>query len=63
MSRVEDSYMFVRLPKGKTGFLHVSNLAQKPAGSLSTHFKIGGKVKVVINSIGQDGKIAVKEAR
>jgi predicted RNA-binding protein with RPS1 domain len=55
--------MFVRLPKGKTGFLHVSNLAQKPAGSLSTHFKIGGKVKVVINSIGQDGKIAVKEAR
>jgi predicted RNA-binding protein with RPS1 domain len=55
--------MFVRLPKGKTGFLHVSNLAQKPVGTLSTHFKVGGKMKVVISSIGQDGKIAVKEVR
>ncbi|MDR2416252.1 MAG: S1 RNA-binding domain-containing protein [Candidatus Peribacteria bacterium] len=60
---MEDSYMFVRLPKGKTGFLHVSNLAQKPVGTLSTHFKVGGKMKVVISSIGQDGKIAVKEVR
>jgi predicted RNA-binding protein with RPS1 domain len=55
--------MFVRLPKGKTGFLHVTNLAQKPVGNLSTHYKVGGKVKVVINSVGQDGKIAVKEMR
>jgi predicted RNA-binding protein with RPS1 domain len=60
---VEDSYLFVRLPKGKNGFLHVSNLAQKPAGSLSNHFKLGGKMKVVIHSIGQDGKIAVKEMK
>jgi predicted RNA-binding protein with RPS1 domain len=55
--------MFVRLPKGKNGFLHVSNLAQKPVGSLMTHFKVGGKVKVAISSIGQDGKIAVKEVK
>jgi predicted RNA-binding protein with RPS1 domain len=55
--------MFVRLPKGKTGFLHVSNLAQKPVGNLPMHYKVGGKIKVVINSIGQDGKIAVKELK
>ena len=55
--------MFVRLPKGKTGFLHISNLTQKYPGSLSTAFKVGGKVKVVIHSVGQDGKIAVKEMK
>jgi predicted RNA-binding protein with RPS1 domain len=55
--------MFIRLPKGKTGFLHVSNLAQKPVGNLSTHFKVGGKLKVIISSVGTDGKIAVKEMK
>ena len=55
--------MFVRLPKGKNGFLHVTNLAQKYAGSLSSAFKVGGKVQVEIHSIGVDGKIAVKEIK
>jgi polyribonucleotide nucleotidyltransferase len=63
ITRVEDSYMFVRLPKGKNGFLHVSNLAQKPAGSLTTAYKVGGKLKVEISKIEHDGKIAVKELR
>jgi polyribonucleotide nucleotidyltransferase len=63
ITRVEDSYMFVRLPKGKNGFLHVSNLVQKPAGSLTTAYKVGGKLKVEISKIEHDGKIAVKELR
>lgn len=62
ISRVEDSYMFVRLPKNKSGFLHVSNLKTKPAGSLNTQFKTGQKIKVLITTIGHDGKIALKEA-
>jgi len=43
------------------GLAHVSQLGQKYPDSLSNHFKVGDKMKVIISSIGTDGKIAVKK--
>jgi predicted RNA-binding protein with RPS1 domain len=63
ITRVEEYGVFVRLPKNKMGLAHVSNLAQKYSDGLSNHFKVGGKLKVIISGIGSDGKIAVKEVR
>ena len=61
ITRVEDYGIFVRLPKNKMGLAHVSNLGQKYSDALSNHFKVGATMKVVISSIGTDGKIAVKK--
>jgi predicted RNA-binding protein with RPS1 domain len=60
---VEDYGVFVRLPKGKMGLAHISNLAQKYPDSLTNHFKVGGKMKVIISNIDATGKIGVKELR
>lgn len=61
ITRVEEYGIFVRLPKNKMGLAHVSNLGQKYPDGLANHFKVGNVMKVVISSIGADGKIAVKK--
>ena len=61
ITRVEEYGIFVRLPKSKMGLCHVSNLGQKYTDGLASHFKVGNMMKVVISSIGADGKVAVKQ--
>lgn len=61
IARVEDYGIFVKLPKGKMGLCHVSNLWQKYPDALTNHFKVGNAARVTISSIGTDGKIAVKK--
>lgn len=63
IGKVEDSYMFIRLPKGKSWFLHVTNLIQKPVWPLTSHYKVGQHLKVEINKVEDNGKIAVKEVK
>lgn len=59
ITRVEDYWVFVQLPKGKMWLCHVSNLGQRYATPLSNHFKVGEKIKVKIKGIDNDGKIGV----
>lgn len=61
IGKVDASYMFVRLPKGKSGFLHVTNLLSKPAGDLTNHYKVGQHLKVEIIKVEDNWKIAVKQ--
>jgi len=62
ITRVEDYWLFVQLPKKKMWLCHVSQLGKKYVGSLSNYFKVGDSIKVTINSIDQDGKISCKKA-
>jgi polyribonucleotide nucleotidyltransferase len=59
VTRVEDYWVFVQLPKNKMWLCHVSNLGQRYATPLSNHFKVWEKMHVKIKWIDHDGKIAV----
>jgi polyribonucleotide nucleotidyltransferase len=59
ITRVEDYWLFVQLPKNKMWLCHISNLGQKYTTPLTNHFKIWEKIKVKIKWIDHDGKIAV----
>jgi len=62
ITRVEEYWIFVQLPKKKMWLCHVSQLGQKYTAPLSNHFKVWETMKVVINAIDSDGKIACKKA-
>lgn len=50
---------FVDLPDGKTGMVHISEVAQSYVKEISEHLKEGQQVKVKVLSIGDDGKISL----
>jgi len=62
ITRVEEYWVFVQLPKKKMWLCHVSQLGQKFTPPLSNHFKIGTEIKVTITGIDPTGKIWCKIA-
>ncbi len=54
---------FVSLGEGKTGMVHVSEVAQTFVENISDHLTIGQTVKVKVMSIGEDGKISLSIKR
>lgn len=50
---------FVQLPEGKTGLVHISEVAQEYVKDISTHLKENQIVKVKIVSIDSNGKISL----
>lgn len=50
---------FVDLPEGKTGMVHISEVASTYVNQISEHLSEGQEVKVKILSIGDDGKISL----
>ena len=50
---------FVQLPEGKTGLVHISEIAEEYVKDVSSHVKDNQVVKVKILSIEQNGKIGL----
>lgn len=50
---------FVDLPEGKTGMVHISEVAPTYVNQIRDHLSEGQMVKVKILSIGEDGKISL----
>ena len=55
---------FVALPEGKSGLVHISEVANTYVSEVSEHVQVGQQVKVKILSMGDDGKInlSIKKA-
>ena len=54
---------FVSLGEGKTGMVHVSEVAQTFVENINDHLTGGQTVKVKVMSIGEDGKISLSIKR
>lgn len=54
---------FVSLPEGKTGLVHISELANTYVNDVSEHVSVGQNVKVYIMNINPDGKINLSVKR
>jgi len=50
---------FIQLPEGKTGLVHISEVAQEYVKDISTHLKENQTVKVKIISIDPNGKVSL----
>ena len=50
---------FVELESGKTGMVHISEVANTYVNDIKDHIQEGQTVKVKVMSIGEDGKIAL----
>ncbi len=50
---------FVELEGGKTGMVHISEVAATYVKEISDHLSLGQEVKVKVLSIGEDGKISL----
>lgn len=48
---------FVSLPEGKSGLVHISEIANSYVSEISEHVSIGQSVKVYVMNIAPDGKI------
>lgn len=59
ITRVEDYWLFVQLPKNKLWLCHISNLWQRYETPLTNFFKIWQIIRVKIKWIDHDGKVAV----
>lgn len=54
---------FVDLGNGKTGMVHISEVARTFVNDISEHVKEGDTVKVKVLNIGEDGKISLSIKR
>jgi S1 RNA binding domain protein len=50
---------FIQLPEGKTGLVHISEVAQEYVKDISSHLKENQTVKVKVLSIDPNGKISL----
>ncbi len=51
--------VFVDLGEGKSGLVHISEVARTYVSDIKEHFKIGDVVKMKVLTIGDDGKISL----
>ncbi len=56
---ITDFGAFVELEKGKTGLVHISEVAHTYVKDVNKHLKVDEKVKVKVISVGTDGKIGL----
>lgn len=50
---------FVELESGKTGMVHISEVAATYVKEITDHLSVGQEVKVKVLTIGEDGKISL----
>lgn len=50
---------FIQLPEGKTGLVHISEIAEEYVKDINTHLKGNQVVKVKVMSIDNNGKISL----
>ncbi|HEY4600541.1 MAG TPA: S1 domain-containing RNA-binding protein [Cerasibacillus sp.] len=56
---------FVELSEGKTGLVHISEVADKYVKDINDHLSVGDEVKVKVINVQKDGKIglSIKKAQ
>ncbi|MCG7332021.1 S1 domain-containing RNA-binding protein [Salinicoccus roseus] len=56
---------FVQLPGGKTGLVHISEVADQYVEDINDHLSVGEEVEVKVLTVGDDGKISlsIKKAK
>lgn len=54
---------FIELPEGKTGMVHISEIADAYVKDIHTYLKLQDKVKVKVLSIDERGKISLSIRR
>lgn len=56
---------FVELPEGKSGLVHISEVADNYVENVEDHLTVGDEVEVKVLSIGDDGKVSlsIKKAK
>lgn len=56
---------FVELPEGKSGLVHISEVADNYVENVENHLSVGDEVEVKVLSIADDGKISlsIKKAK
>ena len=60
---ITDFGAFVELDKGKTGLVHISEVAHSYVKDVNQHLKVDDRVKVKVISVGDDGKIGLSIKR
>ena len=55
--------MFVDLGEGKSGLVHISEVARSYVSDIKEFVKVGDTVKMKVLSIGEDGKISLSMKR
>lgn len=50
---------FVQLPGGKTGLVHISEVADKYVEDINEYLKVGDEIEVKVLTIGDDNKISL----
>ncbi len=60
---ITDFGAFVELDKGKTGLVHISEVAHTYVKDVNQHLKVDDRVKVKVISVGDDGKIGLSIKR
>ena len=50
---------FVELPDGKTGLVHISEVADNSVKDINEHLKVGDEVEVKVMNVEADGKIGL----
>ena len=50
---------FVELPDGKTGLVHISEVADNDVKDINEHLKVGDEVEVKVMNVEADGKIGL----
>lgn len=55
--------VFVDLPEGKTGMVHISEVARTYVNDINEHVKQGDTVKMKVLGISEDGKISLSIKR
>ena len=54
---------FVSLPDGRSGLIHISEVANTYVNDINEHLSVGQSVKVLVMSASPDGKIALSAKR
>lgn len=60
---ITDFGAFVELEKGKTGLVHISEVAHSYVKDVHSHLKLDDLVRVKVISVGDDGKIGLSIKR
>ncbi len=60
---ITDFGAFVELDKGKTGLVHISEVAHTYVKEVNQHLKVDDQVRVKVISVGDDGKIGLSIKR
>ena len=55
--------VFADLGEGKSGLVHISEVARTYVNDIKEHFKVGDTVKMKVLSVGEDGKISLSIRR